>query len=63
MYYKEKTINGILHFKNSPEAEWREVPKELMTMELLKTRKLLDEAMTLLGKVSAIMFEIQNPKI
>lgn len=38
MYYAEKIINGVLHFKNTPNGEWIEVSKEKLTYELKKPR-------------------------
>lgn len=34
MYYTEKIINGILHYKSLPTGEWRQVSAEEMTRRL-----------------------------
>ena len=31
MYYKEEIINGILHYKLTPNGEWQEVSKETLS--------------------------------
>jgi len=47
MYYRETFINGVLMFKNTPNGEWREVSKEVLTERLLmatqKVKTLTDE--------------------
>lgn len=34
MYYEEKTINAILHFRTTPKGEWIEMSKENMTSKI-----------------------------
>lgn len=31
MYYEEKIINGILHFRLMPEGRWKEMDKQSLT--------------------------------
>lgn len=44
MYYQERVINGILHFRLTPDGEFREVSKEELTRRLERARELLYEA-------------------
>jgi len=39
MYYEEKVINGILCYRFSPDAEWKEFTAEKLTMRLLKSEQ------------------------
>ena len=34
MYYEEKEIDGILHFRTSPSGEFREMSKEGLTAKI-----------------------------
>lgn len=34
MYYQEKTINGVLHFRNTPEGPWIAYSSEALTIML-----------------------------
>jgi len=52
MYYKEKIINGILHYKTTPEGEWKEVSKETLS-------KRLQEAETKVLKLTEIIEKIK----
>lgn len=38
MYYAEKIINGVIHFKHTPDGEWREKTPEALTEMVEKLR-------------------------
>ena len=50
MYYAEEVINGILHYKLNPNAEWEPFSKEALTERVLK----LEQAVELLNEIKAI---------
>ena len=39
MYYEEKVINNILHFRGTPNGDWQPCTLEILTDLLLKTRQ------------------------
>lgn len=39
MYYEEKIINGVLHFRSTPKGPWEAVSPERLTEMLLDARK------------------------
>ena len=41
MYYAEKIIDGILHFRITPNGEWKEFSKEKLTEKVTQLRELL----------------------
>jgi hypothetical protein len=43
MYYEEELINGIWHYKTTPNGEWVEMTKEQISERLNKERKRLKE--------------------
>lgn len=36
MFYQEKIINGVLHFRNTPDGKWIEMSKEQLTKIISK---------------------------
>ena len=50
MYYAEEVINGILHYKLSPDAEWKPFSKKALTERVLK----LEQEVELLNEIKAI---------
>jgi len=43
MYYAEKIINGIIHYKLTLTMEWKERSKESLTNEIERLRKEISE--------------------
>ncbi len=41
MYYAEKTINGKLHYKNSPKGKWIEFTVEMLNKRIVDAEKAL----------------------
>lgn len=39
MYYEEKIIDGVLHYRNLPDAEWKEMSKEKLTQKVRQEQK------------------------
>lgn len=39
MYYEEKIIRGVLHFRTNPNDLWEEVSSERLTEMLVEARK------------------------
>lgn len=39
MYYEEKVIKGVLHFRTSPHGFWEPIPPERLTEMLVEARK------------------------
>lgn len=35
MYYKEKIVNGVLCYKQTPDGEWIEFTKEMLTKRII----------------------------
>lgn len=49
MYYEEKVIKGVLHFRTNPKGEWQQMSPEQLTekVELLQQRlRNVDEALS-----------------
>lgn len=46
MYYKEKMINGILHYKCSPKGEWHEFSIEKLSERIIKMQNAINDAKT-----------------
>ena len=44
MFYQEKIINGILHFRNSPKGKWIEMTKEQLTKIITRQNKRIVES-------------------
>lgn len=57
MYYQEKVINGILHFKLSPDGEWKPLSVEQLTHTIVMQRQKYDQ---LLNKMCAIQDAYTN---
>lgn len=43
MYYAEKWINGVLHYRGSPDVEWLPAGVELLNRRLAETQKRMRE--------------------
>jgi len=43
MYYAEKMINGILHYKNTPNGEWKPKSIESLSDRVVKAEKKVQE--------------------
>lgn len=59
MYYKEEIINGILHYKTTPNGEWQEVSKETLSIRTKEAETKVYELTQLiekLNKVVALMY-------
>lgn len=41
MYKQEKIIDGVLHYKNTPDGEWKEYSKEQLTERVIKYKNAL----------------------
>ena len=46
MYFKEKMINGILHYQLSPKGEWHEFSIEKLSERIIKMQSAIDDAKT-----------------
>ena len=38
MWYEEKVINGVLHYRGTPGGEWTPMTKEMLTGMILQLR-------------------------
>lgn len=38
MFYEEKVLNGVLHYRNIPGGAWIEVSKEVLTEKYLREK-------------------------
>lgn len=38
MWYEEKVINGVLHYRGTPSGEWTPMTKEMLTGVILQLR-------------------------
>jgi hypothetical protein len=36
MYYVEKVINGVLHYKTTPNGKWKPVSTEVLTKRVIE---------------------------
>ena len=43
MYYEEKVIDGIMHFRTSPEGAWIKMSLEMLTTSYLQTKEQVKE--------------------
>jgi hypothetical protein len=43
MYYAEKNIDGILHFRNTPNEKWVAMTQEQLTAKLIDARNTLQK--------------------
>ena len=50
MYYEERVINGVLHFRTQPNGEWRQMSPEQLTAKLLVAQ----------GNEKAIRTQVEN---
>lgn len=41
MYYEESVINGVLHFRGTPDGEWIECGKESLTEKYMAAKRRL----------------------
>lgn len=63
MYYQEQVINGILHYRSSPNSDWIPMSKEKLTKKVLdlkeKINNLLaeDEENSIQAKEKKIKYE------
>ncbi len=57
MYYEEKIIRGVLHFRTNPNDLWEEVSSERLTEMLVEARK---ERMALQEKADTLSDAISN---
>lgn len=57
MYYEEKVIDGIMHYRGSPHAQFEKMSEKQMTLKILEYKmdiKILQEK---LNKISTITEE------
>lgn len=45
MYYAEKVINGVLHWRSTPNGLWQPRTLEQLTTELLRARQQLTDSL------------------
>ena len=43
MYYEERIINGVLHYRNLPSAKWRVLSPEKLTSIIVKLKEQLKQ--------------------
>lgn len=55
MYYKEEIINGILHYKLTPNGEWQEVSKETLSKRTKEAEAKVWELTQLIKKMSEVV--------
>jgi len=39
MFYEQKVINGVLHYRTIPDAEWMEMSKAMLTSKLMEASR------------------------
>jgi len=55
MYYKEKIINGILHYKITPDGEWKEIPKEILSKRVQGAETEVLKLIEIIEKIKIIL--------
>ena len=55
MYYKEEIINGILHYKLTPNGEWQEVSKETLSKRTKEAEAKVWELTQLIQKMNEVV--------
>jgi hypothetical protein len=55
MYYKEEIINGILHYKLTPNGEWLEVSKETLSKRIKEAEAKVWELTQLIQKMNEVV--------
>lgn len=51
MYYQEKMINGVLHYRNTPHGEWVKLSPEVLSKRVLRAEKEATMAKNLIGEL------------
>lgn len=51
MYYDEKMIDGILHWRGTPNGEWRPLTVEMLTRKLTESRAQYERLSNLVTKL------------
>ena len=60
MYYKEKMIKGVLHFKSMPNGEWQPVSAIKLSNMVIALRKSNEELHKALNKCQAQLAGAEN---
>lgn len=60
MYYVEKRINGILHYKNSPTGKWYPVLPSRLNEKLLETENKYKEVCEELYQLKLVRIEFKR---
>lgn len=45
MYYAEKVIDGVLHYKTTPRGQWIPYTQEELSQMVIELKKALDQAL------------------
>jgi len=56
MYYEERIIKGILHYRNLPDGKWCQMSKKELTQKIIDTYNEMEELKRELIEVSEDMY-------